>query len=257
MKLYGIALCCVLAGETVLGVDEAATKATEEAGAVAASEKTEVSSHVTAKLSPVANAAGARIFYIYSKKPLISLGYRVGDSESWDSMNAEPDQNGYHVYSSRKRHPAEPGATFQIAGVTPKLVEIIDELVVGEDQSVAVSGVRERQLQRVPRLDQNTIQHGSSEIHPQLLAQARANEMARRGSMVHLGGGIVRTVSGRLAEGIGCGGPNCGTCTATNGTAAVGDGQAVGGNGMTYRCRLYDSPGTASGGGGRGRGRRR
>ncbi len=108
-------------------------------------------------------------------------------------------------------------------------------------------------------LDQNTIYYGSPNVDPNTLAQARAQEMARLGSINHLGGGQVQTSAGTLWEGSGMGGWNCHTCTASNGSGAIGDGQAVNANGTVFRCRLFNSPTTNGSGGGyySGRGRRR
>jgi hypothetical protein len=105
------------------------------------------------------------------------------------------------------------------------------------------------------QLDQHTIMYGASWIDPNTLAQARAQYMAERGMTGHLGSGRVLTNQGYLSEGTGKswgtnGASTPSTCTATNGSAAVGDGIAHSGNSAT-RVRLYNSNGTqgSSGGG--------
>lgn len=106
-------------------------------------------------------------------------------------------------------------------------------------------------------LDEYTVHYGSPRVHPNVLAQARANLMARLGQMIHFGGGWVHTSHGYLSEGIGYCGPGGipGTCEAVNGSAAIGDGMAVSASGLVFRARLYNSPqGTQYPGGGGGGG---
>jgi hypothetical protein len=230
--------------------------------AVGAPVESTVKSHVLAQLGDAAETDGQRKLYIYSKDSLSNVRYQLGDSK-WEWMKSEKQRDGYFIYST-KPVAADSETTFKVAGVTTSLLEVVDQITVTTAPAVEVVGVQEVKVPapKVVRpasvaLDSHTVTYGAAWVDPQTLAQARANEMARRCQMTHLGGGMVSTAMGRLAEGIGMGGPRCHTCTATNGTPAVGDGEAVGSNGMTYRCRLYNSPGTQSGGGSGGYRRRR
>lgn len=246
MKLPMFVLSCALLGKSFFAT---------------AGEK-DVRPHVLSRLSASTDADAPRKIYVYSKEKLSSVRFRAADQEQWFYMQPAADQPGYFIYATPKEQVIAPGAVFQVVGVTQTYLQVLDQLTATDGDILNVTGVSEVQLAppvekpKLVALDLNTIYNGSTSVDPQTLAVARAQEMARQGVMTHLGSGMVMTSMGLLAEGVGAGGPNCGTCTATNGTAAVGDGQAVGAGGTTFRCRLYNSPGTGGMGGGHGRGRR-
>jgi hypothetical protein len=101
-------------------------------------------------------------------------------------------------------------------------------------------------------LDRDTIFNGADWIDPNTLAKARAKYMADNEFFEHIGSAAsLRTNRGILAEGIGKGWGSSAlpeTCTAKNGTAAIGDGWAQSASGTIYRVRLYNSPsGTTDG----------
>lgn len=226
------------------------------------SRPTEIGKHLLAAFSDTAGTGGERKLFVYSKQFLTGVEIRDVDSDAWEAMTRGANSGQYYVYLTQKPVAVEEDAAFEVRATTGGALHFVDKLVVTADEekdkpALEVTGLSEEQRQVA--LDQSTVYYGADWVHPQTLAQARANEMARTGSMSHWGGGIVRTAFGVLAEGIGCGsGGMPGTCVATNGTAAIGDACAYGHNGMIYRCRLYNSPGTTNGGGGYsyGRGRR-
>lgn len=202
--------------------------------------------HVLARFAENATENTSSKLFVYSKQALQKVRYQVGDGGPWVWMPYHSQNKGYYVYATNAAVNTSAGTTVKFCAQKQNRIEILDQLEVQATGDVAVSAVHEVKLPPPPAeaLDMHTITYGSATVHPQVLAQARANYMARNRNMTHLGGGIVNTCFGRLAEGIGMGGTNCTTCVATNGTAAVGDGQAVSSGGQTYRCRLYNSPGT-------------
>ncbi len=235
----------------------------------------ETSSNVLGQLGPKKADSQNRTFAIYSKVPLWKPQFRLEKSDAWISADTLLSFPGHFVYTSKTEVLAEQGAEFLVQAYRMDGTRFTDSLILnfGKDDLVAfevtnkenlsvaeANKIRTEEINRDPHSASKEAIYGGSQFCPREVAQARANEMARIESMVHLpNAASVQTNIGPLCEGIGmCGaGGIPGTCTATNGTAALGDGITNSRGGSCYRCRIYNSPGTASGGGGGGGGRGR
>ena len=246
---------------------------------------------VLARFGEKALENGAKEFFAYSKKDLKQAALWIGQSTNSVPLAFIEKQGELFVYSTKSYLKTDADLKIRITGnlgngqcvedtlsynangdgvtfllgtsavVTcpaPVVVEapITPSLspTTSYEAQANVSAPRAQAQSNVGQLDVQTIMYGASWIDPNTLARARAQYMADRGMHGHLGSGSVMTNMGRLSEGTGwsSGGGTPPTCTATNGTAAVGDGIVAGSNG-NYRVRLYNSPGTTSGGSGRRR----
>lgn len=187
----------------------------------------------------VDSASGTTTLYVYNKAPLLAPRFSRSDLPNQRFWMEGRRVNNYYLYTAHTKTPLTPDVEIQFTAAGNDLVEITDKLTVQPDKSVVATPVHTVKLSTVPELPQHIVEKGHHTIHPNNLAYARAREMARRNWMGHLGGGCVQTTHGTLFEGSGMGGPNCGTCTASDGSAAYGDGQCQSASGQTYRSRLY------------------
>lgn len=187
----------------------------------------------------VESSTGATTLHVYCNAPLLTPQYSRADVPNvWYPMDVRR-QGGYYVYSATTKTAITPDLNVHFNGVTNGLESITDSLKLQTDKTVLVTPVQKDKLSTVPELPTHIVHYGHHTIHPNHLAFARAREMARRSWMGHLGGGQVTTLFGTLWEGSGMGGPNCNTCVAQDGSAAIGDGQHPSANGSYYRSRLY------------------
>lgn len=187
----------------------------------------------------VDSKTGSTTLYIYNKAPLLAPRYTRSDRPNQRFWMEGRRVNNYYLYTAHTPTPLTPDVEIQFTAASNDLVEITDKLTVLPDKSVAATPVQTVKLEAVPELPQHIVERGHATIHPNNLAYARAREMARRNWMGHLGGGCVQTTHGTLFEGSGMGGPNCHTCTASDGSAPYGDGQCPSASGQFYRSRLY------------------
>ncbi len=193
----------------------------------------------------VDSSTGSTTLYVFNKAPLLAPRYSRSDRPNQRFWMEGRRVDNYYLYTAHTQTPLTPDVEIQFTAATNDLVEITDKLTVQPDKSVAVTPVQTVKLKTMPELPQHIVERGHATIHPNNLAYARAREMARRNWMGHLGGGCVQTTHGTLFEGSGMGGPNCHTCTASDGSAPHGDGQCQSASGQFYRSRLYRS-GTVS-----------
>lgn len=182
---------------------------------------------------------GSTTLYVYNTAPLLAPRFTRSDLPNQRFWMQAQRVNNYYLYTAHMKTPIPLDAEIQFTAASNELVEITDKLTVQADKTVVATPVQTVKLNTVPELPQHVVEKGHSTIHPNNLAYARAREMARRNWMGHLGGGCVQTTHGTLWEGSGMGGPNCGTCTAQDGSAARGDGQCLSSSGQYYRSRLY------------------
>jgi hypothetical protein len=187
----------------------------------------------------VDSQTGSTTLYIYNKAPLLAPRYSRSDRPNQRFWMEGRRVNNYYLYTAHTTAPLTPDVEIQFTAASNDLVEITDKLTIQPDKSVVATPVQTVKLSTVPELPQQIVNRGHCTISPNNLAYARAREMARRNWMGHLGGGCVQTTHGTLFEGSGMGGPNCHTCTASDGSAAYGDGQCQSASGQTYRSRLY------------------
>lgn len=187
----------------------------------------------------VDSKTGATTLYVFNKSPLLAPRFSRSDVPNQRFWMEGRRVNNYYIYTAHTSKPITPEVEIQFTAASNDLVEITDKLEVQPDKSVVATPVQTVKLKSVPELPQHIVEKGHPTIHPNNLAYARAREMARRNWMGHLGGGCVQTTHGTLFEGSGMGGPNCGTCTAQDGSAALGDGQCPSASGQFYRSRLY------------------
>lgn len=187
----------------------------------------------------VDSSTGSTTIYVFNKAPLLAPRFSRSDIPNQRFWMEGRRVNNYYIYTAHTKTPITPDVEIQFTAASNDLVEITDKLIVQPDKSVVVTPVQTVKLKSVPELPLHVVEKGHSTIHPNNLAYARAREMARRHWMGHLGGGCVQTTHGTLWEGSGMGGPNCGTCTAQDGSAARGDGQCQSSSGQYYRSRLY------------------
>lgn len=187
----------------------------------------------------VDSSTGSTTLYVYNKAPLLAPRFSRSDVPNQRFPMQARRVNNYYLYTAQTKTPITTGVEIQFTAASNDLTEITDKLTVQPDKTVVATPVQTVKLKSVPELPQHIVEQGHHTIHPNNLAYARAREMARRNWMGHLGGGCVQTTHGTLWEGSGMGGPNCGTCTASDGSAAIGDGQCPSSSGQYYRSRLY------------------
>ncbi len=218
---------------------------------------------VTARFGEKAMDSGARQVFVSSDTELKNVEIKSTDVDE-SRWTALPKASGSDaVYATELWLEARPGRKFMVRAVLPdgsRFYNAVETSDVEEPFEVAFDSLESKEKvdaeRKAPIVSRPASQSSGSSYpstagnSPQAVAQSRANEMARRGQGGHLNGnGVVRTSQGTLFEGVGWGTSSMpGTCVSKDGSAPVADAVARGGNGMTYRVRLYRT-GTVNRGG--------